>query len=366
MVQIGSHVGSEVEILVEHDNTVLAELTDVNYELDRKGRPGGAGLGTPKNTYHKFGVPEGSWGLSRNMLKEDDKGMLFLDLLKGSGYIITEPIANAATTHTTAKTLVHILEIRLVASDTELDVTDDYTVNYATDTITFNSALTEAAEIKYVSTDMLAENLLENGGFEDVITNIWEAEATGTPSQDSANEYVGTYGGKVLAPAQNDGIKYVPDIAVVPNRTYKLRFAVKGTDTETFKAQWTDAGGTSDMTVVGSAGTLSGAAWQVWEYTFTPDEATILDIKIINTTAIPHTFYLDEVYLAENDPNTSVLDGANQPFQFNVVWRRKSDGLTIRKLGGCAVYTGSGKSGEGEAAYTEEFGGSFLDFEGEA
>ena len=362
--QIGSYHAGELEVLVEHDNTVLLELDDFSWDFDAKMAPGGAGLGNLQNTYHKrVGAPEGTWSISRKFLSRDDKGQLFMDLLAGSAYILTEYVAAAASTHTTAETLVSILHVRTRTAGTDWVEGVDYTVNYATDTVTFVSTVPAGGlEIKYITTTaaQTAANLLTNPGIESAITNIWEAVATGTPSADSDNEYVGDYGLKVLAPAQNDGVKHSPDIVVTPGKVYHFRFWSKGTNTETLKAQFTDSGGTSDMT--GST-TMGDATWEEQNWTFTPDEENLLDVRVINTTASPNTFYLDEVYLGENAPSINPLDGQAHPFQFNVIQRRVIDGVTIRKFYKCAIYSAGGKSGE---PYTEDVSGQFLKMEYES
>lgn len=362
--QIGSYYPAEIEWLIEHDNTVLLEVESVGWDFDAGMEPGGAGLGRLQNSYHKrTKAPSGSWSIDRKMLSRTDKGQLFLDLLKGSAYILTEYVAAAASTHTPAETLVSILHVRTRTGGVDWVEGVDYTVAWSTGVITFVSTVPAGGlEVKYLTTTaaLTADNLVTNGGFEDAITNTWEAEATGTPSRDDANEYVGDYGLKVLAPAQNDGVKHVPDIVVVPGRVYHCRAWVKGTDTETFKAQWTDSGGTSDMT--GSM-TLSGADWNEFNWTFTPDEETILDIRIINTTAAPNTFYVDEVYLGENAPTVNPLDGQQHAFTFNILARRVVDAVQVMKMKQCAIYADSGKSG---APYTESISGQFLDYEGES
>jgi hypothetical protein len=364
--QVGHYAPGEIEYLVEHDGDVLLEVDDFSFEFDAKMSPGGAGLGRLKNYYHKrTDAPEGSWSMSRKALSRADNGQLFMDLLKGSAYILTEYVDAAASSHTTAETLVSIIHVRTRSGGVYWEEGVDYTVNYATDTITFVSTVPSGGlEVKYITTEahLAAQNMIQNGGFEEALTNIWEAVGAGcTVSQDASNYYVGDYGLKVDVSAQNDGCKHIEDIVVVPGRTYRLRCWIKGTSGDTFKAQWTDSSGTADMTLVSpSGGQLSGSAWTEFNWIFTPDEETVQDVRIINTKATPSDFYVDEVYLGENEPVINPLDGQHYPFTFNVIGRRVVDGVTVFKLKGCAVYSLGLKSGE---AYTESISGQFLDAE---
>lgn len=361
--QIGHYGPADLEFLLAHDNTVLEELEDVNWNTTVPKAPGGKGLGRLRNTYHKItGAPEGTLTITRKMLAHADKGLLFNHLLAGAGLIITEFIATAAASHTPAQTLVSILEIKLLTSGTILHETDDYTVNWATKVITFNVALTEDAEIQYISTDSdwRGLNLMENSGIEDDITNYWALIATATVARSAAAKYAGTYGLLTTIAAPNDGAQYTPDIHVHPGRTYRLTAMMQGlTVADDCSAWWTDAGGTVQMTAVGTADLLALTAWKLHEWTFTPDEATILDLRILNDdAAAASTIYIDEIYLRENDPRVDVMRaGLNRAFEFEVWARRVLDGVIVAKFRQCSVYDDGESSGE---AYTETINGQYL------
>lgn len=363
--QIGHYSPAEIEYLVEHDNTVLLELDDVNWGLDGQMEPGGAGLGKLQNTYHKrTKAPIGNWSINRNALQRADKGQLFLDLLKGSSYIVTDEADAAAATLTTSETLVSILQVQERTSGTIWEEGTDFTVNYATSVITFVSTVPAGGvEVKYLTTTahMKSDNLINNGQFEEAITNIWELYATATVARTSTAAQVrtGTYALAVTPGAQNDGVSYVPDITVIPGKVYRFRCWVKGTADETIPAYWEDAAGTVAMTIVSPANAaIVGADWNELDFTFTPDESTIKSIIIKNTHAGKHVFYLDDVYLGENAPVPNPLDGQRHPFEFNVIGRRVVDGVTVFKLRHCAIYSEDWKSG---TAYKESMKGQFLD-----
>lgn len=364
--QIGHYGPGDLEYLLAHDNTVLEELEDFNWADTQPKAPGGSGLGRLKNKYHKVtGPPEGTFSIVRKMLSYADKGTLFDKMLAGSGMIITEFIATASATHDPAETLVSILEIKLITSGTILAETDDYTVNWATGLITFNAALTENAEIQYISTDKdwIGQNLLQNSGIEDAITNIWSAIATATVARSNAAEYVGTYGLLIVINAANDGGQYDPNIHVYPDREYRLTAMMQGvTVADDCSAHWEDAGGVVQMTAVGTADVLALGVFKLHEWTFTPDEATILSLRILNDdVAAASNIYVDEIYLRENDPRYDVMmSGRNRGYQFEIWARRVLDGVVVAKFRKCEVYDSGKASGE---AYTESVNGQFLELD---
>jgi hypothetical protein len=151
--EISAYTGAEVKIFLRYDDIDLLEVEDVQYSIDRKGRPGGAGIGHPKNRYHKFGVPEGTFSISKSYLNAGDQADLFADLISGVTSIQTESIASGATTHTTSYDVVGILAVVITGGDTwqMLYEGDDYTVNYATNTITFNSPTSNSGKILYLT-----------------------------------------------------------------------------------------------------------------------------------------------------------------------------------------------------------------------
>lgn len=367
--QIGHYAPGDIEYLIEHDNTVLLEVNDFSFDFDGGMEPGGAGLGDLQNTYHKrVKAPQGSWSLDRNMLQRADKGQLFLDLLKGSAYIVTDEADAAAATLTLSEALVSLLQVQERTSGTIWEEGVNFTVNYATGVITFVSTVpVGGVEIKYLTTTahMKSQNLIQNGQFEAAITNIWTAFATATVLRTSTAAQVrtGTYGLSVTPAAQNDGTQHEPNITVIPGVTYRFRFWAKGTAAETILAYWEDGAGVVAMSVVSPAGgALVGADWNEYDFTFTPDESTILNVIIKNTHADKHVFYLDDVYLGENAPTPNAMDGQRLPFQFNVIARRVVDQVNVAKFVGCAIYNQGGKSG---SAYGESVKGQFLNLETE-
>lgn len=363
MGQIGHYGPGDIRYIIAHDGTELLELNDVSLSTDVPMAPGGTGLGFLKNRYHtRTGPAAGTFSIARNQLTAAEKGTLFMKLITGAGIIITEAIASAATTHTPGQTLTSILAIHL-ADGTLLEETLDYTVNYATGIITFNAALSQAAEIQYASTDAdwMGLNLMLNSSLADDITNIWSGIATGTVARSAAAKYVGSYGLLITIGAQNDGADYEPNIAVFPGRVYRLTAWLKGVSAaDDIDARWQDSGGWTAMTAVGTANVLANGTWKLHEWTFTPDEATILDIAIRNVDAAASSnIYLDEIYLRENAPAVNMMNaGLNKPFEFDIWKRRVVDGVIMERARGCSVYTDAVASGE---AYTETIDGQFLD-----
>lgn len=367
--QIGAYGKGEVEYLIRHNNTVLLEMDDVGWDFDAAMAAGGAGLGTLQNTYHKrTGPPGGSWSLSRKLLQRSDNGALFEDLLAGSAYIVTDEADAAAATLTTSETLVSMLQVQERTSGTIWKESVDFTVNYATNVITFVSTVPAGGvEIKYLTTTahMKSQNLVQNSGVEAAITNIWEAFATATVVRTTTAAQVRTGSGalSVTPAAQHDGVGHSPNIVVIPGRAYRFRFWAKGTAAQILAAHWQDAGGVTAMSIVSpAAATLAGADWEEFDFTFTPDESTILNIFIKCSHAAPVVAYIDDLYLGLNAPTVNVLEGQRLPFLFEIVCRRVVDQVELFTLKKCCVYKLGAKSGE---LYTESLGGEFLEYTGQ-
>ncbi len=365
MSQLGSYAKGELEYLLEHLGVILTEIQDFKYDVDIPKVATGSGLGDLHNKrFKRTGAPKGTWSISRNMLSHAEGGETFLDLMAGSETVIQEAIAISSATFTPGQTLVSVLEVK-GASGAIYEEGTDFTVNYLTGVITFTATTTEASVIKYLSTDAawLGQNLISNGGFEVEDSGVWQAISC-TFARAAASAYVGSYGAALTAiNATGDGLQYLPDITVVPNRVYHFSFWAKAAAADDCQVTFTDAGGAVAMTAVGSAALFS-TSWKLHEFTFTPDEATILSIEIKNNDGAPGaTLDIDQVRLAENAPSVNPMTGGSSyGFSFNVIIRRKDDGVTVRKLIGCEVFKFGGSSGD---TYKDDISGEFVDLEGE-
>lgn len=340
--QIGHYGPSDVQFLLEHDGTVLAEVADVSWGLDPKVEAGGAGVGDLKNKYYKtMGPTAGSWKMSRALLQRSDKGMLFLDLLTGSSAIQEESAAAAATTYTLslATALISILEIRLNVSLVVLREGLDYTANYVTGVITFSVALPEAVTIRYLASTRKLQQLLVNGSFEDALTNIWTIVGTATIARNNvaANVLTGNYALAVTPSATGDGVRYNVSQNLYPGRQYRVRLWAKAAAAETLQLFWND--GTTDQAM--SPATLAGltTTYAAYEATFTPTKSVVPSIAIKDSKAGPGLFYIDQIQLFDDSTgnNPTIGDnpmdsGRSQPFTFNIIARRVGDGATIYKL----------------------------------
>ena len=366
MTTQGSYTGTELEIVLVQDNLDLVEVASVDYGIDNSGRPGGSGMGKPVNWYHKFGVPIGTFSISRRMLAKADQGGAFLSLVAGTAFIQQESIASASASYTPTFALQSILTIRYVASGLRLIERLDCTVNWATGVITFTPALVAAAEISYMSDEagIRGKNLLTNGNMEDDLATTWNPSATGAVAQESgaANVYRGLYSAKCTPAAANDGILHITDFAVRPGRLHVLKFRIKGTSADTIEGRWEDAAGYVSM---GAAAAIGSADFVLKQLEFTPDDPIVKNVEIRNTTVAPNPFYVDDAYCAEKNPPLDPLGGSMFPFIFDIIWRRRSDRVTVRMLKGCAVYSKSGSASEGEESATEEISGGYLSHEGE-
>jgi hypothetical protein len=368
MPQQGAYSPNELQWVIEYNGLVLAEVESVNYDFSPNTAPAGAGLGSLKNTYYKpSGPAKGTWSISRSFLQRADGGYLFLDLCAGDKYIVQEAIASGASTYTLSLTnFIGIMEIRLLTSNLILREGVDYTIAYTTGVITFIAALPENAVVRYLSPSRKNQNLLVNGGFEDLLGSVWAASAGGTIARTNtaANVYAETWALAMTPAAQNDGVKHALAVQTYPGRTYRLRFRAKGTAGNTLAATWND--GSSDIAMTPATITLT-ASWAVYEFTFTATKAAAANIILKNTTSSTFAvFYLDEVALMDDTyTSTNPMDaGLGQPFTFNLIARRIADGYYVKKLIKCAVDS-TGFKGATKGNYGESIKGQFLDYQGE-
>ena len=148
-----AYTGGEVQIRLRYNEATLVEVESVEYKVTRSGRPGGAGIGFPRNTYHKFGVPSGTWKIAKGLLNHAIQGDLFAELLAGTTAVQTESFASGAATLAVAQNPTYIMTVVVTgaAGWEELVEGTGYTVAYATDTITFVGNASESGYVIYTS-----------------------------------------------------------------------------------------------------------------------------------------------------------------------------------------------------------------------
>lgn len=148
-----AYTGGEVQIRIRYNTATLVEVDSVDYKVTRAGRPGGAGIGFPRNTYHKFGVPNGTWKIAKGYLNHAIQGDLFAKILAGTTAVQTESFASGDATLVCSQNPTYIMSVIVTGgtSWTELEEGVGYTVNYATDTVTFVGGASEAGYLIYTS-----------------------------------------------------------------------------------------------------------------------------------------------------------------------------------------------------------------------
>jgi len=364
--------GANVQIFVLHESTStpIGKLQSIDYDTDVSMRARGAGLGEPAHDDVATGERTGSISATRKLMRlvGYPTADLFSRLISGAAMEIREPIASTSTTHTTSETLVGIVSVQLATSGVRLVEGEDYGVNYATDTLSFyvTGGLPEAAEITYVTSDLRGWNLAENYVFDIAIADFWSAIATGTIARTTtaANVYVGTGALAITPSVTDDGASYDRTFTCYPGREYVIRFAIKGTSGDTIAVEWEDGTAAVACTPVGTAGTLASSDWEIWKYTFTPDEASNVSIQITNTTTAPNAFYIDHFTVSESDPKISPLAARSRPYRC-VVQVRDLDGAQLFKLLGVHFGKRSATIGDVNSDAEESLEGFFLDYEGE-
>ncbi|MFH1268191.1 MAG: carbohydrate binding domain-containing protein [Planctomycetota bacterium] len=359
--------GETSRLQIEFDAIAILDLQSVDYSIKRNIRPRGEGIGYPSYTELRAGIMgPGTFSMKvKKRTASDNHSDIFEKLFWGNGILIRETVAVSVSTHTVAEPLVAVLEIRYnTSSNLVLKEGVDFTVNYSTGVITFTGATdAETATITYMTdAPIMGANYLENYCFEvSEVDDVWSVIATASIARSSTAAYVGTYSLAITPAAQNDGAKYDKAMKVMPNRQYRFRFAIKGTGSETFVVSYTDVAGTAAMTLSSpaTAGTLQGTTFEIWEFVFTPDEVDLVDIRIVNSTAVPHVFYIDHVQLGVDDPDRTMDDGQMQPFPFNIV-QYDLDGRRLCKLMGCVLDNLGEAISAVEADQEESVSGQFL------
>jgi len=370
MAQIGHYAPSEVRYFLEHDGNELAEIQSFEFDIDPSVEAGGKGLGFQKNAYWKItDAPKMAGKIGKNVIARADRGMLFMDLIRGSSVIHQDVVAAAATTATLSLVsgFTSLIEVKNTANNLRLREGIDYTVNYTTGVITFPAALSDAVLIKYLVQGRRGLNYLANGGFEDALGTTWIGFATGTVARDStaANTYSELYGLKVTPTAVSDGVQYNLPIYLPQGRTYRLRGRAKAAAAEVLAAFWYD--GTTDQAMTVVSGATLTTTFTPFEFTFTTTtKSTIANIKIKDTKTGPAVFYLDDLMLIDDTTATNPTYGFNPmdhgmaivPFEFNIVARRVVDGTAIYKIMDATVDKIGIKSGK---AYAEDISFQALD-----
>lgn len=170
-----AYTGGEIKVVIRYASIDLLEVEDVSYEVDRKGRPGGAGIGHPQNRYHKFGVPSGTFSISKAYLNAGDQADLFAQLVAGTTQVQTEGFASGAASKVLTYQPTYIMAVTVTGGDAwEILVEGtDYTVNYATKTVTFVGGASGAGKIVYTSnaTALLADDPM-NGAYTPLMFDV--------------------------------------------------------------------------------------------------------------------------------------------------------------------------------------------------
>lgn len=177
--QPSAYTGAEVKCFIRYGEYDLLEVQDVEYSVDRSARPGGAGLGHPRNRYHKRGVPSGEWKISKNYLNIGYQADLFAQLIAGTQTLQSEALAADVFNHTTTRAIVSVLYVRLTTGRVLYEGID-YVVDYETHTIYFN-AITTAGVIVYITDGVaLADDAMEGLRHPFVFDVEWRERDSGT------------------------------------------------------------------------------------------------------------------------------------------------------------------------------------------
>lgn len=174
------YAGSEVKCVIRYGSYDLIEVQDVEYSLNRNATPGGAGLGHPRNRYHKLGVPEGEWKISKNYLNAGDQADLFAQLIAGTTALVSETEAATEEEHICTSAIVSVLYV-VLDDGTVLYEGTDYLVDYTGHGIEFLAALADDATIVYITDAAdLADDPMDGVNHPFVFDVEWRERDSGT------------------------------------------------------------------------------------------------------------------------------------------------------------------------------------------
>jgi hypothetical protein len=176
-----AYTGAEVKCVIRYGAYELIEVQDVEYSVDKNARAGGAGLGFPRNRYHKTGVPEGEFKISKNYLNIGEQADLFAQLIAGTTEIQVEALTVGASTYTPTYHIVSVLYVML-DDGTVLNEGTDYLIDYVNNAIEFLSALTDDGDVAYITNDatLLADDAMDGVMHPFVFDVEWRERDSGT------------------------------------------------------------------------------------------------------------------------------------------------------------------------------------------
>ena len=151
-----ARTGAEEKVVIRYADMDLLEVQSVSYDIDRKGRVGGAGIGHPRNTYHKFGVPEGTFSIEKSELNAAPQATLFATLIAGTTAIQTETFSSGDPSITLDFQATGVVSVWLTGTGYEgtlLVEGDSYTINYSTLVVTLVGGALADGSISYTSND---------------------------------------------------------------------------------------------------------------------------------------------------------------------------------------------------------------------
>lgn len=157
-----AYTGAEVKVVIRYGAFELIEVEDVEYSVDRNARPGGSGLGFPRNRYHKTGVPEGTFSISKSYLNSGEQADLFAQLIAGTTAVQEETLTTGISSYSPTYDIVGVLYIVLDDGTVLIEGTD-YLVDYVNHGIEFLAALADAGTLAYITDDatLLADDPMD-------------------------------------------------------------------------------------------------------------------------------------------------------------------------------------------------------------
>lgn len=362
--ELDSYGPGDLRFRIVERGVTLMELSDISFSLSSERTPSGSGLGFLQNLRHKAtAASSGEWSVTRSALSKQEDGELFLEYIYGRGTVIRELVASGSTTHTLGTLPMSVSEVRFITSNIVLVQNKDFVINGSTGVITFEVATPEDAQVSYLGFDRsyASPALVFGGDMGMSLTGIWSNVATGVATRTAAAAYLGDYGMNLAVTSTSDGVQYDIPVDIMPGRVYRVAFRAKGTaaDTLVVNASQNSVYTATTPDLAGTDDTVS-ATWRLHQFTFTATHGQLDGIQILNSTASPSGLQIDDFTVREYAPSYDIMASGNHQVPTFELWQyRVIDGVVIRKLGGCAVYSSEFASGD---VYTESVSGQFLSY----
>lgn len=172
--------GAEIKCYIRYGEYDLLEVQDVEFSINRSATPGGAGMGHPRNRYHKLGTPKGEWKISKHYLNYGPQADLFAQLIAGTTALQSATAPAGVMRHTMTYRIVSVLYVRLATGGMLYEGTH-YLLDYINQAVVFLTPLTANATIVYMTDETAKASDALHGVHRPFVFDVeWRERDSGT------------------------------------------------------------------------------------------------------------------------------------------------------------------------------------------